>query len=171
MTRGSGHNKFGGYTEVPAEYQQVIDRLAKKHAAAADFVPGPKIQTAFQPRFGIVTLGGCDLAVREAIGLLAQRGIKADYMRVCGFPFSKSVETFLNQHAVNFVVEQNRDGQLTSLLTLETSVKKEKLKPILFYGGFPLSASQVVDAILASGETNLAIDSETYSNAPEFTTE
>jgi 2-oxoglutarate ferredoxin oxidoreductase subunit alpha len=170
VTRGSGHNKFGGYTEVPAEYQQVIDRLAKKHAAAADFVPHPKVQTTFQARFGIVTVGGCDLAVREAIAELAKKGIKADYMRICGFPFAKSVETFLNQHAVNFVVEQNRDAQLTSLLTLETSVKKEKLKPILFYGGFPLSASQVVDAIEASGET-IAIDSETYCDAPEFTTE
>ena len=120
--------------------------------------------------FGIVTLGGCDLAVREAIAELAKKGIKADYMRICGFPFAKSVETFLNQHSVNFVVEQNRDAQLTSLLTLETGVKKEKLKPILFYGGFPLSASQVVDAIEASGET-IAIDSETYCDAPEFTTE
>ena len=170
VTRGSGHNKFGAYTETPAEYQQVIDRLAKKHTAAAEFVPHPKIQTAFQPRFGVVTLGGCDLAVREAIAELAQKGIRADYMRVCGFPFAKSVETFLNQHAVNFVVEQNRDAQLTSLLTLETGVKKEKLIPILLYGGFPLSASQVVDAIEASGET-IAIDSETYSYASELTTE
>ena len=158
VTRGSGHNKFGGYTEIPAEYQQVVDRLAKKHAAAADFVPAPKIQTVDKPRFGVVTLGGCDLAVREAIEELAKKGIRADYMRICGFPFAKSVETFLNQHAVNFVVEQNRDGQLTSLLTLETSVAKDKLKPILLYGGFPLSASQVVDAIEASGET-IAINS------------
>ena len=96
-------------------------------------------------------------------------------MRICGFPFAKSVETFLNQHRFNFVIEQNRDGQLTSLLTFETNVKKEKLRPILLYGGFPLSAGQVVDAIQASitstGEPNFAIDSETYSNPPEFTTE
>jgi 2-oxoglutarate ferredoxin oxidoreductase subunit alpha len=170
VTRGSGHNKLGAYTETPSEYQQVIDRLAKKHAAAADFVPAPKMQTVFQPRFGVVTLGGCDLAVREAVAELAKKGIQADYMRICGFPFAKNVETFLNQHAVNFVVEQNRDGQLTSLLTLETGVKKEKLSPILLYGGFPLSAKQVVDAIEASGETS-AIDSETNSNAPELTTE
>ena len=175
VTRGSGHNKFGGYTEIPAEYQQVIDRLAKKHAAAADFVPAPKIQHVDRARFGVVTLGGCDLGVREAIGILDQEQIKADYMRVRGFPFAKSVEAFLNQHKFNFVIEQNRDGQLTSLLTLETGVKKEKLRPVLFYGGFPLSAAQVVDAIHAAitsiGETNFALDSETYSNPPEFTTE
>jgi acid phosphatase family membrane protein YuiD len=88
------------------------------------------------------------------------------------FPFAKGVEAFLNQHEFNFIVEQNRDGQLSSLLTLETGVKKEKLRSILLYGGFPLSASQVVDAIHASiGESYFAIDSETYSDAPEFTTE
>ncbi len=152
VTRGSGHNRYGGYTEIPAEYQQVIDRLAKKHAAAADFVPGPKILTVDKPNFGIVTIGGCDLAVREAIAALAEIGLKADYMRICGFPFAKSVETFLNQHETNFIVEQNRDGQLTSLLTLETGVAKEKLKTVAIYGGFPLSAAQVVDAIQARWE-------------------
>ncbi len=172
VTRGSGHNKLGAYTETPSEYQQVLDRLAKKHAAAAAFVPGPLMQTVEEPRCGVVTLGGCDLAVREALAVLAERKIHVDYMRVRGFPFAKSVETFLNRHPLNFVVEQNRDGQLSALLTLETNVKKEKLRPLLFYGGFPLSASQVVDAIQGSlGELNFAIDSETYSNSPEFTTE
>jgi 2-oxoglutarate ferredoxin oxidoreductase subunit alpha len=172
VTRGSGHNKFGGYTETPSEYQQVLDRLARKHRAAADFVPGPKIHTVAEPRFGVVTLGGCDLAAREALAILAAHGTRADYMRVCGFPFPKSVEAFLNRHEFNFVVEQNRDGQLAALLTLETGVPKEKLRSVLFYGGFPLSASQVVDAIQNSmGETDFAIHSETYSDTPEFATE
>jgi hypothetical protein len=70
-------------------------------------------------------------------------------MRVRAFPFAKSIETFLNQHAFNFVVEQNRDGQLTALLTTETAVQKAKLKPVLFYSGFALSAGNVVDEILA----------------------
>jgi 2-oxoglutarate ferredoxin oxidoreductase subunit alpha len=155
VTRGSGHNKLGGYTETPSEYQEVLDRLAKKHSAAADFVPAPKKQAAEQAQYGVVTLGGCDLAVREAIGVLAEQGIKLDYMRVCGFPFAKSIETFLNQHEFNFVVEQNRDGQLSSLLTLETGVKKEKIRPVLCYGGFPLSASQVVNAIQVQLEKKL----------------
>ncbi len=172
VTRGSGHNRLGAYTETPSEYQQVLDRLTKKHAAAADFVPSPKIETVDKPRFGVVTLGGCDLAVREALGVLAAQGIKADYMRVCGFPFAKSVEAFLTAHEFNFVVEQNRDGQLSSLLTLETGVTKDKIRPVLFYGGFPLSASQVAGAIQSSiGEIKLAIDSEAYSNSPELTTE
>ena len=92
------------------------------------------------------------MAVREAITVLAAQGIHADFMRVCGFPFPKSVETFLNQHEFNFIVEQNRDGQLTSLLTIETGVAKAKLRPVLVYGGFPLSARNVVDEILGQLE-------------------
>jgi 2-oxoglutarate/2-oxoacid ferredoxin oxidoreductase subunit alpha len=152
VARGSGHNKLGGYTETPSEYQAVIDRLAQKHKAAARALPAPKIQTADQPRFGVVTLGGCDLAVREAVELLAEREIPADFMRICGFPFHTSVEAFLNQHAVNFVIEQNRDAQLRSLITLETGVAKDRLRSVLAYGGFPLSARNVVDGILGQLE-------------------
>jgi 2-oxoglutarate ferredoxin oxidoreductase subunit alpha len=148
VARGSGHNKLGAYTESPSEYQEVIDRLAHKHAAAAMYVPEPLVESVPGASFGIVTLGGCDLAVREALEILAQQGISASYMRVRGFPFSTALESFLNQHAYNFVVEQNRDAQLTSLLTLETGIAKEKLRPVLFYGGFPLSARDVVNKIL-----------------------
>jgi 2-oxoglutarate ferredoxin oxidoreductase subunit alpha len=152
VTRGSGHNKLGAYTEIPDEYQEVVDRLARKHAAAAEFVPPPQILTVDNPRFGIVTVGGCDLAVREALDLLAAQGIQADFMRVCGFPFSAGVKSFLSGHDTNFVVEQNRDAQLTSLLTLETPITKSQLHPILIYGGFPLSARSVVEQILVQME-------------------
>jgi len=147
FTRGSGHNKFGGYTEIPDEYQEVMDRLARKHKASAKFVPAPLIEKAEGATFGIVTVGGCDMAVREAVELLAQRGIAADYMRVRGFPFDEPVEEFLESHEVNFVIEQNRDAQLRALLVLETGIAKDKLHSILVYGGFPLSASSVIDQI------------------------
>ena len=67
FTRGSGHNKFGGYTEIPDEYQEVVDRLLRKHQAAADYVPAPVVERHAGAQFGIITIGGCDLAVREAI--------------------------------------------------------------------------------------------------------
>jgi 2-oxoglutarate/2-oxoacid ferredoxin oxidoreductase subunit alpha len=149
FTRGSGHNKYGGYTEIPDEYQEVIDRLARKHKAAARFVPEPVIHRKEGATFGIVSLGGCDPAVREAVELLAQQGLRADYMRVRGFPFHDSVERFLRTHDPIFVIEQNRDGQLRTLLINETQVPKEKLHPLLVYGGFPLSARHVVDGIAA----------------------
>jgi 2-oxoglutarate ferredoxin oxidoreductase subunit alpha len=161
FTRGSGHTRAGAYTEIPDEYQEVVDRLARKHKAAAQCVPEPLIvrnRDRQGEAIGIVTLGGCDLAVREALDLLPQHGITADYMRIRGFPFSEAVEQFLEQHEVNFIVEQNRDAQLRSLLTLETAVAKEKLCSVLVYGGFPLSARHVIEGIISQmGEIILAV--------------
>lgn len=148
FTRGSGHNRFGAYTEMPEEYQEVVDRLARKHKAAAKFVPAPVIERRPDAKIGVVTLGGCDPAVREALDVLAAQGTPAGFMRVRGFPFDAPVEEFLQGHEVNFIVEQNRDAQLRALLLLETGVPKEKLRSILVYGGFPLSARNVVDGIL-----------------------
>jgi 2-oxoglutarate ferredoxin oxidoreductase subunit alpha len=150
FTRGSGHNKFGGYTETPDEYKEVMDRLLLKHKAAAKFVPAPIAIRRSDAQFGVLTLGGCDLAVREALDLLAARGVVADFMRVRGFPFDASVEAFLEEHDFCFIVEQNRDAQLRSLLTLETGVPKDKLRSILVYGGFPLSAKHVINGIMSS---------------------
>jgi 2-oxoglutarate ferredoxin oxidoreductase subunit alpha len=148
FTRGSGHNRFGAYTEMPDEYQDVVERLLRKHKSAAKFIPAPVIEKHAGARIGIVTIGGCDPAVREAIELLPNRGIDADFMRIRGFPFGEDVENFLNAHDVNFIVEQNRDAQLCSLLTLETGVAKDKLRSILAFGGFPLSAKNVIDGVL-----------------------
>jgi 2-oxoglutarate ferredoxin oxidoreductase subunit alpha len=150
FTRGSGHNKLGGYTEIPDEYQEVMDRLLRKHKAASEHVPAPIIEKrrgGAGTSVGVVTVGGCDRAVREAIVVLESRGVEADYMRVRGFPFGAAVEKFLEEHELVFVVEQNRDAQLRSLLTLETPVPKEKLRSVLAYGGFPLQATQVVQGV------------------------
>jgi 2-oxoglutarate ferredoxin oxidoreductase subunit alpha len=164
FTRGSGHAKTGAYTEIPDEYQEVVDRLVRKHKAAANFVPAPVITPAPAPNpqspapVGLITLGGCDQAVREAAGLLPEYGVAADVMRVRGFPFDSSVEEFIQEHEINFVIEQNRDGQLRSLLILETAAPKEKLRPILVYGGFPLSARHVIEGITSQlGEKILAV--------------
>lgn len=148
VTRGSGHTRFGTYTEIPEEYQEVLDRLARKHSAAASAVPAPEIHNLRSSGIAIVAIGSCDPAVREAVDLLAQTGIETDYMRIRGFPFHKSVEEFLYAHELTFVVEQNRDSQLRSLLTLETCVPKTRLRSVLSYGGFPLSARHVADAVV-----------------------
>jgi len=149
FTRGSGHNKLGGYTEIPDEYQEVMDRLLRKHNAAKKLVPAPMVETRPGATFGVITVGGCDLAVREALEALAKQGVRGDFMRVRAFPFGDDVEAFLSSHDKIFVVEQNRDAQLRALLVLETPVPKEKLRSIIAYGGFPLQAAQVVDGIQA----------------------
>jgi 2-oxoglutarate/2-oxoacid ferredoxin oxidoreductase subunit alpha len=147
FVRGSGHDKFGRYTEKPDEYQEVVDRLKKKHAAAASHVPAPIIERREGARVGIITVGGCDLAVREAVEQLEEFGIVADFMRVRGFPFVESVREFVEGHDECFVVEQNRDAQLRTLISVETGVAIEQMKSVLAYGGFPLSAAQVVDGV------------------------
>ena len=147
FTRGSGHNRFGGYTETPAEYQEVVDRLLRKHKSAARFVPAPEIHRREGAQFGVVTIGGCTPAVNEALEVLASQGVTADFMRVRGFPFDEEVAAFLCEHEFCFIVEQNRDAQLRSLFLLETPVTKEQLRSILVYGGFPLSAKDVIDQI------------------------
>ena len=126
-----------------------MDRLLKKHKAAAKFVPAPIIQKRKGAKFGIVTIGGCDPAVREALDLLEAQGHPADYMRIRAFPFDQAVEDFLESHDVNFIVEQNRDAQMKALLTLETPISKDKLRSILVYGGFPLSAKRVIEGVLS----------------------
>jgi len=78
--------------------------------------------------------------------------VHLDYMRIRAFPFGEEVERFLEAHALVFVVEQNRDGQLRALLTLETGVEKSRLRSILHYNGLPLTAAHVVDGVLAEIE-------------------
>jgi len=150
--RGSGHDKLGQYTESPVQYQGVVDRLKAKHAAAAAHVPAPIVQRREGAKVGVITLGSCDLAVREALDDLAAQGFNADFMRVRGFPFVPEVRQFVEEHEHCFVVEQNRDAQLRSLISIETGVAIEKMHALLAYGGFPLSARHVVDRITSQLE-------------------
>ena len=149
FTRGSGHNKFGAYTEDAGEYQEVMDRLARKTDTAKQAVPEPVFRGSGQSRIGIVTVGGCHAACVEAIDMLNKEGIDADFMRVRGFPFGDHVREFLEAHETNYIVEQNRDAQLRSLLQLETQVCPTQLQSILQYSGYPMSAKTVVDGVKA----------------------
>ena len=150
FTRGSGHNQYGAYTEDSAEYQQLLDRLRRKWEGAKARVPKAVLQGPGSHELGILSIGSCDGAVQEALTVLAGRGVPLDYLRVRGFPFGAEVEDFLARHSSVFVVEQNRDAQLKSLLTLETAVDKAKLRSILHYDGMPLSAAFVVEAVEAA---------------------
>jgi 2-oxoglutarate ferredoxin oxidoreductase subunit alpha len=148
FTRGSGHNQYGAYTEDSTEYQIVLDRLKRKFDTAKTLVPRAVIEGRAAHDIGIVSVGSCDGAVREALEVLRRRGIHLDYMRVRAFPFGGEVEDFLAAHKVLFVVEQNRDAQLRSLLTLETAVEKAKLRSILYYSGLPISSDCIVEGVM-----------------------
>jgi 2-oxoglutarate ferredoxin oxidoreductase subunit alpha len=147
FVRGSGHDKYGAYTEDADAYQEVVDRLARKFAAAANVVPEPEFRLQDNANVGIVSVGGCHAAVLEAIDRLREQGLVADYMRIRAFPFNDSVKQFLDSHPALFVVEQNRDAQLRSLLSIETGMPRDAMVPVLDYGGMPLTAKAVVTAV------------------------
>ncbi len=147
FTRGSGHDRFGGYTESPEAYQDVVDRLTKKLQRAASYVPEPIIKSKPGSNLGVITIGSCEAAVLEALEILEEGGVSLDYMRLRGFPFDQSVRKFIDDHENCIVVEQNRDAQLRSLLILDLGVDPNLLRSVLSYGGFPLSTKTVVEGI------------------------
>ena len=147
LIRGSGHNQYGGYTEKEDEYLEVVDRLRRKFDTAANLVPEPVVEVCDQPDGAIISIGSCDGAVRETRDQLKSEGIRLDYMRLRAFPFGETVRKFLDTHDRIFVVEQNRDAQLRSLLITETNTSSEKLIPVLYYGGQPISCKDIVDPI------------------------
>jgi 2-oxoglutarate ferredoxin oxidoreductase subunit alpha len=146
FTRGSGHNKYGAYTEDSDEYAEVLTRVARKIESARSHVPSAIIHSK-GAEIGLVALGSSDGAAREAAEQLAAEGIRVDYMRVRAFPFGSEVDQFLNAHEVNFIVDQNRDGQLRSMLVLETSAPKDKLIPVRYYAGMPISSHHIVTGV------------------------
>jgi 2-oxoglutarate ferredoxin oxidoreductase subunit alpha len=157
FVRGSGHNRQGGYTEDSLEYQDVMDRLLVKWETAKTMVP-PAVLTAAskKTRLGIIAFGSSNSAVVEARDHLAERGVHTDYLRLRAFPFGKEVEEFLQGHDTIFVVEQNRDAQMKSLLMLETQTNASKLVSILHYNGMPLPSECIVKAVAAHIESEAA---------------
>jgi len=155
FTRGSGHNMYGAYTENADEYQEVVDRLLRKWDTAKTLVPKPVIEYTEKNRVGVISVGSCDHAVREAIDSLSGEGVGMNYLRVTAFPFSSEVQEFIDKHDKLYVVEQNRDAQLKSLMVLELDVHDEQLNEILHYNGLPMTAQFVIDAVhedMAKGE-------------------
>jgi len=152
FVRGSGHDKHAAYTEDSAAYTELVDRLRRKFAHAATLVPKPAFTLQDGADVGLVTIGGCDAAVREAADKLRAQGILVDVMRIRGFPFDEEVREFIAAYDHLFVIEQNRDGQLRSLLAIELGIPPADMIPILDYGGMPLTARVVVEAVTGARE-------------------
>ncbi len=148
--RGSGHTEKGTYTENSEEYQKVLDRLDKKFETARASLPAPLIEQQADIRVAIISVGSCDGAVGEARDILSERGMNLNYLRVKAFPFSDSVDQFIDAHDRIFVVEQNRDGQLRRLLLMETRASRQQLTSVRHYNGMPISAHAIVDDIAAA---------------------
>jgi 2-oxoglutarate ferredoxin oxidoreductase subunit alpha len=148
FTRGSGHTKYGAYTEDGDEYQDVVDRLLVKWETARSMVPEAEIHYSKFNKAAILSVGSSDGACKEAIDRLAAQNVALNYCRVRAFPFSESVKEFIEQHDVVYVVEQNRDAQLRTLLMLDAEADPARLVSLLHYNGMPLNAGFVVRRVL-----------------------
>src|SRR5262249_5744146 len=148
FTRGTSRDRYARYTEEGAPYVDNMQRLIRKLETAKDMVPRPLIATAGKPtKYGVLYYGSTSPAMDEAIHMIAARGHALDRMRIRAFPFHSSVSSFVADHDFVFVVEQNRDAQLRSLIVNECGIDPVRLVPILHYDGTPITARFIAKAI------------------------
>ena len=149
FTRGSSKDEYAHYTESGEVYKQNMDRLLKKWDTAKELVPGPEFsKQAKANKEGLLFFGTSAYAALEATDRLEMAGILVDTMRLKSFPFSHAVRDFIDRHERVYVVDQNRDAQMRSLLMIELGIDPKKLIPILNYDGAPISASVIVNGFL-----------------------
>ena len=148
FTRGSGHTKLGRYTEDADEYQEVVDRLLLKWETARSIVPEPEIIYSKFNKAALLTVGSGNGACKEALDRFREQNVGMNYCRVKAFPFSEAVKSFIDKHEVVYVVEQNRDAQLRTLLLVDGEADPAKLVSLLHYNGMPLNAGFVVEKVL-----------------------
>ncbi|MGE5337520.1 MAG: 2-oxoacid:acceptor oxidoreductase subunit alpha [Gemmatimonadota bacterium] len=148
FTRGTTKDAHARYSEAGADYVYNMERLLKKFATARKLVPQPILRKAsHRTRYGVIYFGSTSPAMSEAIGTLEAEGVYLDRLRIRAFPFPHSVSQFIAEHEFVFVVEQNRDAQLRSLLINELEVDPARLAPILHYDGTPITARFIAQAI------------------------
>jgi 2-oxoglutarate ferredoxin oxidoreductase subunit alpha len=142
FTRGTSRDRYARYTEEGSAYVDNMQRLLKKFETAKEYVPKPVLRKSAKgaSRFGVIYYGSTAPAMDEALVILEDEGMRLDALRVRAFPFQDEVIDFVNAHEHTFVVEQNRDGQLRTLLVAEGMLSPEKLTPVLHYDGTPITA-------------------------------
>src|SRR4051812_10162864 len=156
FTRGSGHNERGQYSERPDDYVHNMERLARKFDTARDYVPKPILTGALDSDIAIVGYGSSHWAIEESRDQLAREaGATTAYMRLRAYPFTEELEAFIDHHQRIYVVEQNRDAQMLSLMRLALSAERgAKLRKVLHYNGLPIDARSITDEILAQEGIN-----------------
>jgi 2-oxoglutarate/2-oxoacid ferredoxin oxidoreductase subunit alpha len=151
FTRGTSRDRYATYTEDGAAYVDNMERLLRKFETAKALVPAPVVRlAAAEPaRHGVLYFGSTAAAMEEALHDLAAQGVHLDAMRVRAFPFTQEVAAFVRGREQVFVVEQNRDGQLRTLLLRECDLDPARLVAVLHYDGTPITARFIADAIRA----------------------
>ena len=148
FTRGTSRNRYAKYSEDGTDYVENMQRLLAKFETAKALVPAPVETKAAKPtRFGVIYYGSTTPAMNEALESLATEGIHLDRLRVRGFPFANAVPEFVRAHDHVFVVEQNRDAQLRTLIVNECEINPARLPSVLHYDGTPITARFIKRAI------------------------
>jgi 2-oxoglutarate ferredoxin oxidoreductase subunit alpha len=152
FTRGTSRDEYAAYTEDGTVYARNMDRLLKKWDTAKNTVPAPYLyQTENKSPYGVIFFGTSTYSAEEAMDMMGQDDLSFDAIRIKAFPFNKTVEKFIDAHEKVFVIEQNRDGQMRSLLINELNANPKKLVAVLNYDGMPITA----DAIMVQIKKNL----------------
>ncbi len=147
FTRGSGHNENAGYTEKPDDYIKLMERLSRKFEGARKLVPAPVAVKNGTSKVGFLAFGTTDFALQESMDQIkAEYNQSVDYMRIRAYPFAQEIHDFVASHERVYVVEQNRDAQLVSLLKLDLPGEQvAKLRSILHYNGLPVDARSITE--------------------------
>jgi 2-oxoglutarate ferredoxin oxidoreductase subunit alpha len=150
FTRGTSKDEYARYTEEADAYERNMDRLLVKWRTAATLVPAPEhVPSRGKADAGMIYFGTTAHAAQEALDLLAEEGILVDALRLKGFPFHQDVRDFIDRHDTLYIVEQNRDAQLRTLLIQELDVPNAKLVSVLQYDGMPITADAICSMIKA----------------------
>ncbi len=156
FTRGSGHNQHAEYTERPDDFVNLVDRLARKVEGARHSVPPPEVEKGVNAKIAVIAYGTTHHAMAECRDQLrGEHAIETDYLRVRALPLSPQVEDFVAAHEQIYVVEQNRDGQLKSILCIEYPEWAARFRSVLHYNGIPIDARFITNAIVALEKENL----------------
>jgi 2-oxoglutarate ferredoxin oxidoreductase subunit alpha len=148
FTRGTTKDRYARYSETGPDYVDNVQRLLRKFETAKSLVPKPLLFPAEKPaRFGAIFYGSTSPAMQEALDVLAERGIHINALRVRGFPFQEEINDFVASHPWVFVIEQNRDAQLKTMLVNEAKLNASRLLSILHYDGTPITARYIVEQI------------------------
>jgi 2-oxoglutarate ferredoxin oxidoreductase subunit alpha len=148
FTRGTSRDEYAAYTEDGSVYARNMDRLLKKWDTAKNIVPGPVLyQTENKSPYGLIFFGTSTYSAEEAMDDMEASGIVFDAMRLKSFPFNKTVEDFIHSHEMVFIIEQNRDAQMRSLLINELNVNPQKMISVLNFDGMPITAQFITTRI------------------------
>ena len=150
FTRGSGHNDEARYSERPGDYEEVMDRLARKYQTAAKRVPEPIAEYHEGAEIGILAYGSTGVPMRECLDQLRkEHATGANYFRIRALPFTRHLQEFVDHCKRVYVVEQNRNGQMADLIRLELGESQRKIRKVLHYKGVPIDARFITDQVIA----------------------